>query len=176
MIKVKFYQLAETRVHHYKKSTLKDGSKKAAYSRIVEKPEQSMTINIDTQVTTAQNVLGTVLGELFEWVNVLQSLAVKRNQECVIDETVQIKKVGAIDLSRSIQLDIKAGSFTFDTGVMKELSHVLTLQNNNRSRRNFARKFKLLYDFATRPVTILSYNDLFSDLEVKASKELAELN
>lgn len=118
----------------------------------------SVTLNTTVTDTTASKVCGTVLNELFEFVNLQKMIGGK-----------------GLKLNEPINLKFEIGGQVINTAKWdKSLQAKLKLQNNAEGRRNFARKFWAMFSYTFRNIQEWDIKELQNVLEVEADKAVNE--
>lgn len=122
----------------------------------------SFSFTIGTKVKDENKIKsrisGSICNELFAWVEMQ-------------------KLVGAegLKLSEPIGLKFQIDGLQFDTSkIKKELQHRLLLRNNPAGRRNYARRFNAIFNYVTKDVKAITFEQLIADLD-KAEKAVLKV-
>lgn len=94
--------------------------------------------------TDKKIIFGTVLKELFDWVDVQQAL-----------------KSEGLKLSKPINIKMQNEFFSLNTShAQKSLQQKLKMNSTNKGKRNFAKKFISLSDYMAREVEVSEWKEI----------------
>jgi|13_taG_2_1085334.scaffolds.fasta_scaffold32161_1 hypothetical protein len=108
----------------------------------------SLNLSFEVETLNQSKVLGTLLNELFAW--------------CEVQRSVNAK---GLKFSQPINLKFETEKQVFDTGtVNKRLTQKLKMNRTAKSKKAFAQKVKVIFDYSLREVNTVNFSDLIESL------------
>ena len=108
-----------------------------------------LNFSFEVNPSNARKVSGTVLFELFKWIDIQKQMGAK-----------------GLSLAKPINIRIKSDTLALDTGeARKQLAQKLKLNSTNKSKRKFAARFQALTAYMSSPITVVDYEEVITLLE-----------
>lgn len=120
---------------------------KLQFKAFQENCELTLSTSIDS--TSKNKIAGTLLNELFAWVNLQKEVRAK-----------------GLKLSEPIGLQFKLGKYNFDsTKIDMKLQQTLKLQSTADGMKRFAKKFWSILEYVTQTRETITFEALITELE-----------
>ncbi len=112
--------------------------------------QENTNVKFNFELTEDSNnnqILGTVLNEVFAWVDLQKSVGAK-----------------GLKLNQPINIYFMVDGLVFDTGESQK-SITQKLKLNTSKKHLFAKRVKAIFDYSIRDINVVSFEDMLAGLE-----------